>query len=360
MSADAEAALRGARNMVRNAGLIAGQSVLVHAERDTDGRLVDVIWAALAEHDVNVAVMRTDHWDKLRDEPPEVFRTALAAVDVLISTGEFLRALDKMYLKKAMYDDGLFYLHNEASTFESMGSDYAIFPLELVAAIGTYVTGQLRGSRLRLTTPAGTDLEMTVRPETIGGYWYPYRYDAPGHKKAFPGGAYAFYPEGPVDGVLAIEAIPRHAVPLPSNHLERPLMLTIQDHRVTGMDGPCAEWLSDYWLQRGDENSNWLGKVALGIHPKARSPEGRGACNPAIINVGFGNSTQYGGPVFSRSWTRAYVQEPTLTADGVPVIDRGHLCALDAEPIRRLAEELGCEASALDQVPQTLADLTDL
>jgi hypothetical protein len=353
-------ALEGARNMTRNAGLTRGQRVLMHAELDTDPQLVNAIWTALSEQGVTIEVLRTDPWDKLRDEPPAIFVEAMRRADVLVGAGEFLRPLDRLYLKKAMYDDGLFYLHNEASTIDSLGSQYGQFPLELLAELGRVVTEQLTGAAVRMTTPAGTDLTMTVRPETVGGYWYPYRNDAPGHKKAFPGGAYAFYPEGPVDGTMALEAIPRHTPAPPAGLLADPLRLTIDDHRVVGMTGDASEWLRDYWRDKGDDNSNWLGKVALGIHPKAQSPAGRGACNPAIINVGFGNSTQYGGPVFSRSWVRGYLQRPTITADGELVLDDGYLCALRADSVRTLAGKLGVDESMLDQVPQTLDGLSDL
>lgn len=354
-----EDVLDGARNMVRNADLQAGQRVLLHAERETAPVLVDAIWEALSERGAQVAVMRTDHWHKVREQPPEVFSRALAGIDVLISTGEFLRALENLYLKKAMYDDGLFYLHNEASTPEAMASSYGRFPLEVLAAIGDHVVGQILGRLIRIRTAAGTDLTMTASPETIGGYWYPYRNDAPGHKKAFPGGAFNFYPEAPVEGVLALEAIPSQ-IPAPKVHLDDPLRLTFRDHKVVHMEGDCADWLAELWRTKGDENSSWLGKCMWGIHPKAQSPDRRGGSNPAILNLGLGNSTQYGGPAYSKTWFRAYIQKATVTADDVVVIDDGHLTALDAEPVRAVAARLGHGPELLEQLDETLAGLSDL
>jgi hypothetical protein len=355
-----EHVLEGARNLARNADIRPGRNrVLVHAERDTPDVMVDAIWTALSEQGAQVAVMRTDLWHKIREQPPDVFVQALNGIDVLISTGQFLRVLENLYLRKAMYDEGVLYIHNEASTPETLASMYARFPLELLSAIGDHVTAQLVGRTVRVTTPVGTDITMTAPPETIGGYWYPYRNDAPGHKKAFPGGAYEFYPDAPAEGVIAFEAIPSQ-VPAPKVHLDEPLRMTFEDHKVVDMQGDCADWLAQWWATNGDENSSWLGKCMWGIHPKAQSPGGRGGSNPNIINFGMGNTTQYGGPAYSKTWIRAYVQNATVTADDLVVMDGGRLCALDAAPVREAAERLGYGPEWLEQVPEDLATLSDL
>jgi hypothetical protein len=356
---DPQRVLEGARNLARNARIERGQRVLVHAEKTTAPVLVDAIWEALSERGAQVAVMRTDHWRKVGDEPPTVFVEALRGIDVLISTGEFLRTLENLYLRKAVYDEGIFYLHNEASTPEAMGSDYSLFPLELLAMIGDHVVKQIVGKTIRLTTPAGTDLTMTAAPETIGGYFYPYNLDQPGHKKAFPGGAFNFYPGPPAEGTLAIEAIPSQ-IPAPKVHLDDPLVMTFEKHKVVDMQGDCSEWLRDRWAANGDENSGWLGKCMWGIHPKAQSPDGRGGSNPRILNLGTGNSTQYGGPAYSKTWFRGYIQQATVTADGELVLDDGHLCALDDPEIIAAAEKLGFGPEILEQLPETLENCSDL
>lgn len=356
---DPDKVLAGARNLTRNANIGRGQRVLILAERDTAPVLVDAIWEAISERGAQVAVMRTDYWHKVRDVPPDVFVEALAGVDVLVSTGEFLRTLENLYLRKRVYDEGVFYLHNEASTPEAMASDYALFPLELLALIGELVNNQIIGRTIRITTPAGTDLTTSVSPENIGGYWYPYQLDAPGHKKAFPGGAYNFYPGPPAEGTLALEAIPSQ-IPAPKVHLDTPLVMTFEKHKVVHMEGDCADWLQDRWDRNGDENSGWLGKCMWGIHPKAQSPDGRGGSNPRILNFGMGNSTQYGGPAYSKTWFRAYVQQATVTADDLVVIDDGHLCALDAPEIIEAAEKLGFGPEILTQLPEPLDGCSDL
>jgi hypothetical protein len=358
-TADPARVLEGARNLVRNAKIGSGQRVLILAEKDTAPLLVDSIWEALSERGAIVSVLRTDHWHKVRDLPPTVFVEAIKGVDVLIGAGEFLHTLQNMYLKKQVYNEGLFYLHNEASTPEVMASDYALFPLELLETIGSYVVGQIVGRTLRITTPAGTDIVMSAAPETIGGYWYPYELDAPGHKKAFPGGAFNFYPGPPAEGVIAFEAIPSQ-VRAPKVHLDEPLRVTFKNSLAIHMEGDCADWLQGVWDAKGDENSGWLGKCMWGIHPKAQSPDGRGASNPAILNLGMGNSTQYGGPAYSRTWFRGFIQQATVTADDITVIDRGHLRALEAPSVMEACRRLGHDLDMLVQLDETLASCSDL
>ena len=356
---DPSLVLDGARNLVRNAMVGTDTRVLLHSEPATAQALVDAITEALCEVGATVVLLRTQPWDKLRDDPPAAFVEALKGVDVLVGAGEFLRPLQNLYLRQRIYDEGLFYLHNEASTPEVMASDYARFPLELLGVIGAYVVDQIVGRQLRITTPIGTDITMTAAPETIGGYWYPYRLDGPGHKKAFPGGAFAFYPGIPATGVIAFEALPRESQ-APKVHLDEPLRITYDDHRAVDVAGDCADWLLDQWADRGDNNSGWLGKCMWGLHPKAQSPGGRGASNPSILNLGMGNSTQYGGPAYSRTWVRGFIQRATVTADDLLVIDDGHLCALDAKPVVEACERLGCSPEMLVQLDEGLVGCSDL
>lgn len=351
--------LEGARNLARNSTIQSGDRVLLHAEFRTAPTMVDALRTALEELGAHVSVLTTVRWNVNTDPPPRELEWALEGVDVLVGTGQFLQVLGNLYLKRGIYDRGLLYIHNEASSSEAMGSDYGRFPLELLAAIGEEVVDQITGKTLRITTVAGTDLTLSAMPESIGGYWYPYAWDGPGHKKGFPGGAFCFYPDNVVKGVAVAEALPPDAK-APQIVLDEPLRLTIEDHRVVGMEGDCADWLRDSWAERGDENSGWLGKCMWGIHPKAQSPHGRGGSNPHLMNLGFGNSTQYGGPAYSKTWVRVFMEDPTVVADGEPVVVDGRLTALKSERLLRRTEEMGFDPGLLEQVRERLVGSTDL
>ncbi len=347
--------LDGARNVVKYAEIRPGQQVLIHTEPGFDDPLlVEAVRTAVAEAGARPAVMHTEHWDKQREAPPPVFEKAIEACDVLIGQGEYLHTKNH-YLQVALFERGLVYINSEAKTREAMSSLYGRFPADVLFAIGTKTLESLTpGSLVRVTTAAGTDLSMTVQPETVGGYCYPFKYDSPGHKKGVPGGTSCFHPEDPVNGVIAVEAITK-GNRTPKTILDTPLFLTVEDHRVVAAEGECADWWEDFMRTRGDENSGWVAECMWGVHPKAGGG-GRGASNPHLLHFGLGNSIAYGGPTFSHTWQVMFVTDATLTVNGKPLLDNGHLTLLDDPEVRAVAARFGDPDELLSQVPATLAD----
>jgi hypothetical protein len=157
-----------------------------------------------------------------------------------------------------------------------------------------------------------------------------------------------------VEGVVAVEAITR-GNGAPKTILSSPLFLTFRDHRAVDARGECADWWNDF-LQRNDENSGWLAECMWGIHPKASGGGGRGASNPHLLHFGIGNSIPYGGPTFSRTWQVMFVTNATLTVDGTPILQDGHLTTLDEPEIRAVAARYGDPDELLSQVPAGLVD----
>ncbi len=348
--------LEGARNLVRYVHIEAGQEVLIHVEPQFDDpEVVGALQQAIEEVGAPVTVMRTRHWNKQTEPPPPAFEHAIEGTDVLIGQGEYLHTKNR-YIQIALFERGLIYINNEAKTADALGSEYGRFPAELLFGIGQRIMARLaRARQVKVTTPAGTDVTMSVDRRTVGGYCYDFRHDTPGFKKGFPGGVACFHPEDPVDGVIAIETIPP-GLGAPVVLLEKPLMLTLRDHRVAAMEGPGADWLRERWATRGDGNSGWLAECMWGIHPRAMGKGGRGAANPHLLHFGFGNAIAYGGRAFSKTWTVMFTQDATLTADGEPILERGHLTLLDDRDIRTIASRYGDPGRWLGLLPATLAE----
>jgi len=350
-----EALLDGARNLVRYVEIHSGQHVLIHTEPGFDDpRVVGAVKAAVEETGANVSVVHTPHWDKQYEPPPRVFEAAVEGCDVLIGQGEYLHTKNR-YIQIGLFERGLIYINNEAKTVEALSSWYGRFPAELMFAIGV-VTAQRLGAakHVRVTTAAGTDISMTLQTNTLGGYCYPYRFDTPGYKKGFPGGVACFHPEDPVSGVIAVQAVTR-GNGAPKTILDQPLYLTFRNHRVVEAEGECADWWREF-VRRGDENCSWLAECMWGVHPKASGGGGRGAANPHLLHFGLGNSIAYGGPTFSKTWQVMFVQDATLTVDGEPILERGHLTVLDDPKVREVAAKYGNPEELLAQVPATLKD----
>jgi 2,5-dihydroxypyridine 5,6-dioxygenase len=347
--------LEGARNLTRYVSLRPDQSVLIHTEPGYDDpRVMAALQRAIGEVGSPCSVLHTPHWDKQREPPPPVFEAALEGVDVLIGQGEYLHTKNH-YIQVGLFERGLIYINNEAKTAEALSSRYGRFPAELLFGIGTKTIARLaRGQRIRVTTPAGTDVRMSVKVNTIGGYCYPFVFDSPGYKKGFPGGVACFHPEDPVDGVIAVEAITR-GNGAPKTILDQPLFLTYRDHRVVEAAGECAEWWTDF-IARNGPDSSWLAECMWGIHPQASGGGGRGAANPHLLHFGIGNSIPYGGPTWAKTWQVMFVQNATLTVDGDPLLEEGHLTVLDDPEIRAIAAKYGDPEEWLRQQQATLAD----
>jgi 2,5-dihydroxypyridine 5,6-dioxygenase len=347
--------LDGARNLMQYAGVQPGFEVLVHTEPGFDDqRIVEALKTAIDEIGAYASVMHTRHWDKQRDPTPPAFEKAVEGCDVLIGQGEYLHTKNH-YLQVGLFERGLIYINSEAKTVEAMSSLYGRFPAELMFAIGSKSIEKLTpGAQVQVTTPLGTDMRMTVQPETVGGYCYPYKFDSPGHKKGVPGGTTCFHPEDPVNGIMAIEGVTR-GNRAPKGILDKPLMLTVRDHRVVEADGDLADWWREFVSTKGDENSSWVAECMWGCHPKAGGG-GRGAANPHLLHFGLGNSIAYGGPTFSKTWQVMFMTEATLTVNGEPLLDKGHLTVLEDPEVRKVATKYGDPDELLSQVPATLAD----
>ena len=348
--------LEGARNLVRYVELARGQEVLIHVEPGYDDpEVIAALQAAVRESGARVSVLHTGNWKKQLEPPPPVLEAALEGIDVLIGQGEYLFTKNH-YLQVAMFEKGLVYINNEAKTAAALSSAYGRFPAEVMFAIGTAVVERVaRAKVIRVTTAAGTDITMGVRPETVGGYCYPFRHDAPGYKKGFPGGTGCFHPEDPVDGVLAIGAI-APGLGAPKSVLDEPLRIVYRDHRAVELSGDGSDWLRDLWARKGDANSSWLAECMWGLHPRAGGAGARSASNPHLLHFGLGNSIPYGGPTFSKTWVVLFVEDATLTLDGVPLLDRGRLTVLEEPEVRAVAARYGDPDELLAQLPVTLRE----
>ena len=362
MSINPAELMEGARNLVRYAEIGAGHEVLIHVEPGSkaepgsdDPQVIEALRAAVTEVGARASIMTTPPWPKTGDAQPPMFVAALDGVDYLIGQGEYLYTKNR-YLQVAMFEKGLVYIENEAKTAAALSSSYGRFPAELMFAIGTAVVERVARARTaRVTTAAGTDIKMSIRPETVGGYCYPYRQDAPGYKKGFPGGTACFHPEDPVEGVIVAEAFAPF-LSKPDLICDPPLRLVYKDHRAVEISGGGADWLLDVWERRGDANSSWLAECMWGVHPRAGGHGTRDASNPHLLHFGLGNSIAYGGPTFSKTWIVLFVQDATLTLDGEIFLDRGRLTILDSPEVRAVASRFGDPDELLEQVPVTIQD----
>jgi 2,5-dihydroxypyridine 5,6-dioxygenase len=129
---------------------------------------------------------------------------------------------------------------------------------------------RLRGARsMRVTSPAGTDLTVSLAGATCGGNWgYTAR---PGTMTHWPGGlALAFPAAGSVDGTLVLA---EGDVNLTfKRYIERPIALRIAGDYVEAIEGAGvdAELMRSYIAAWGDRQAYAVSHVGYGLNGAAR------------------------------------------------------------------------------------------
>jgi 2,5-dihydroxypyridine 5,6-dioxygenase len=129
---------------------------------------------------------------------------------------------------------------------------------------------RLRGAReMRVTSPAGTDLTISLQGAVCGGNWgYTTR---PGTMTHWPGGlALAFPAAGSVDGTLVLA---EGDVNLTfKRYLERPVTLRVERDHVTRIEGSGvdAELMRSYIAAWGDREAYAVSHVGYGLNAAAR------------------------------------------------------------------------------------------
>jgi 2,5-dihydroxypyridine 5,6-dioxygenase len=123
--------------------------------------------------------------------------------------------------------------------------------------------------RMRVTSPAGTALEISLQGAVCGGNWgYTSK---PGTLTHWPGGlALAFPAAGSVNGTLVLA---EGDVNLTfKRYLERPVTLRIENDYVTRIDGEGldADLMRSYIAAWGDREAYAVSHVGYGLNPRAR------------------------------------------------------------------------------------------
>ncbi|MDP1740117.1 peptidase M29 [Polaromonas sp.] len=122
---------------------------------------------------------------------------------------------------------------------------------------------------MRVTSPAGTDLRISLAGAQAGGGWgYTAR---PGTISHWPGGlCLAFPAKGSVNGTLVLA--PGDVNLTFKRYLEQPVVLTIENDFVTDIAGQNvdADLMRSYWAAWGDREAYAVSHLGWGMNPKAR------------------------------------------------------------------------------------------
>jgi 2,5-dihydroxypyridine 5,6-dioxygenase len=125
------------------------------------------------------------------------------------------------------------------------------------------------GKKLKVTSPAGTDLDIALEGARVGGVWgYT---EKPGTLSHWPGGLCLAFP-GPktVNGTLVLAAGDVNLTF--KRYLESPVRLTVQADYVTKIEGAGldAELMREYFAAWGDREAYAVSHVGWGMNRRAR------------------------------------------------------------------------------------------
>ncbi|RYY64585.1 MAG: peptidase M29, partial [Comamonadaceae bacterium] len=193
---------------------------------------------------------------------------------------------------------------------------------------------RLRAARtMRVTSPAGTDLTISLEGAACGGKWgYTTR---PGTMTHWPGGlALAFPAAGSVAGTLVLA---EGDVNLTfKRYLERPVTLRVENDYVTRIEGQGtdADLMRSYIAAWGDREAYAVSHVGYGLNAKARWDSmalyDKRDFNGTELRAFAGNFLySTGANEVAGRHTQGHFDLPlrncTVTLDGATVVDAGQL-----------------------------------
>jgi 2,5-dihydroxypyridine 5,6-dioxygenase len=193
---------------------------------------------------------------------------------------------------------------------------------------------KLREARLmHVTSPAGTDLRVSVAGASAGGGWgFAAR---PGQVSHWPGGLCLCFPAaGSVAGKLVLA--PGDVNLTFKRYLETPVRLTIEQDYVTAIDGAGldAELFRSYIAAWSDPDAYAVSHVGWGMNPKARwdalALYDKRDTNGTELRAFAGNFLySTGANEAAGRHTLGHFDLPlrncTITLDGAPVVEAGRL-----------------------------------
>jgi leucyl aminopeptidase (aminopeptidase T) len=302
-------------------GVRLGETVLIVV----DDRTTPSIWQALAAQAFAVGgdpvvVMMTPR-SKSGVEPPSPIAAAMTKADVVIAAAS-----------RSMY-------HVEAKNQAKLAGARGVFnaPFKEDGWIDGAMTADflairkqaerlrdrlLQGKSVRVTSAAGTDIELVVEGRKPVG-WLTGICRNKGEISAFPGGEVSLPPlEGKSHGTVVFEHIMTDI-----GRLSQPIWLTVRDGLVERIDGAVEARALEAHIE-GVENARNIAELGIGLNPRSRLSaeitEVKKKLGTAHIALGD-SAAGYGGAVVSDVHLDGMIMAPHITLDGEAIVADGRV-----------------------------------
>lgn len=296
-----------------------GEQVCIVTDTNTM-EIGEVFAAAVTAYEAEPVLLTINPRKTHGVEPPEIIAAAMKAADVVLqpityaithtnSTKEALEAGARVLVMRGVTKELMLYGAVDADYIE-------------IDRVSELVRQKMSiGARVKISTPSGTDLTLSI--EGREAIMLTGLVKGPGTFAAMPDGEAAIAPiEGTTEGTLVID----HTMDS-LGHLDKPITMTIENGRVTSIEGGKSAAQLNKLVQESDEGATNIAEFAIGTNPNARLIGNMAEDKKAIgtVHIAIGDSHVIGGTVESNIHLDGLVLSPTVHIDDECIIDNGEL-----------------------------------
>lgn len=300
-----------------------GEQVALVCDPSSERVMVDALCHQILEAGAEFTVLtQPDRDTDRKNELTPTIQKGLEAADVVIGLTRsggaptYHHAVKKLYKAKTLRGMSMV-----MRTLENYTSGGALADYDALKAEGEELAALWRsGSRIRVTTPAGTDLTAIIAGEDViveCGFA-----TEPGLEAAFSDGEVSQMPtEGTAQGTIVVDG--------PVAHLGggEPIRLRIEEGRVAAVEseGPRSDALRDI-IRRVPRADN-IAEIGIGLNGACRrngdfeeEKKARG-----LVHIAIGDNVFYGGTVHCSVHMDMVQYAPTIRIDEHVVVDAGEV-----------------------------------
>jgi leucyl aminopeptidase (aminopeptidase T) len=253
-------------------------------------------------------------------EVPEIVATAMEGADVVFqvvthamthtdATQRAMQAGARVLVLRGITEDLMLY--------GAINADY-----KQIAVTCAKVAEWLSAANdVHVRTPQGTDLRMSLagcHPHILDGL-----VKGPGTFAAMPDGETAISPvEGSTEGSLVIEHTMDNL-----GLLDAPIRMEVVQGRVVSIEGGASAQRLRRLVESSDAGARNIAEFAIGTNPNARLVGNMAEDKKLLgsVHIAIGDNHVLGGTVKSDIHLDGMLLNPTVTIDGRPVVEKGHL-----------------------------------
>jgi len=310
-------ASRGAANLLRTcANAKAGERVLIVTDSATDPDIAKTIMAAASRRGIEAMEVTMKPRALPGDEPPAPVVAAMLSADVVICPTS--RTLYHTKARTAACANGARFISMAGATMAVLASSamFANFRVQR-KALNRLVNRLTRAEHIRVTNPAGTDLDFNV----VGrrGYGVSGLATRPGDATGVPDiEAYIAPVEADTNGVLVVDGSTSV-----TGIVRRPIRISIQRGMAKSISGGSdAGELRRLLHEARSRYSFRVGEFGIGLNPLAHIRgsiiEDEGKLGTA--HVALGDNTRLGGKNRAPTHIDLVLKKPHVQLDGVAVL----------------------------------------